>query len=66
MDLELILRLSQAFEELGEDDEVKVIVLTGTEDPMAPQESANVGADAFFSKPFSPLALIRKIEELLG
>jgi CheY-like chemotaxis protein len=44
----------------------KVIVLTGRGDARAPEDAAKAGADAFISKPFSPLDLLRKIEELLG
>jgi len=44
----------------------KVIVLTGRGDARDTEEAAKAGADAFFSKPFSPLELLRKVEELLG
>ncbi len=30
------------------------------------EEGLRAGADDYFPKPFSPLALIRKIEEFLG
>jgi len=29
-------------------------------------KSLQVGADEYFTKPFSPLALARKVEEVLG
>jgi len=44
----------------------KVIVLTGRGDARDPEEAIKAGADVFFSKPFSPLELLRKIEVLLG
>lgn len=59
------LQATQMLKSYPETRHAKVIVLTGTEDPMAPQESSNAGADAFFTKPFSPVGLLRKIDELL-
>ena len=44
----------------------RVIVPTGRGDARGPEEAVKAGADAFFSKPFSPLELLRKIEVLLG
>lgn len=45
---------------------LKVVMLTGKEEPQTMDEALAAGADGFFSKPFSPLELLRKIEELLG
>ena len=42
----------------------KVIILTSSSTLKELAKSA--GADAYFSKPFSPLELLRKIDELLG
>jgi two-component system, OmpR family, phosphate regulon response regulator PhoB len=42
----------------------KVIVLTSSS--TLKKEAMDAGADAYFSKPFSPLELLRKIDELLG
>ncbi len=43
-----------------------IIILTGTQDPKAQEDAATAGAKACLLKPFSPLGLLRKIEELLG
>ena len=42
----------------------KVIILTSSS--TAKEEATNAGADSYFSKPFSPLELLRKIDEFLG
>ena len=42
----------------------KVIVLTSSS--TLKKEAMDAGADAYFSKTFSPLELLRKIDELLG
>lgn len=44
----------------------KVVMLTGKEGTQVITEALDAGADGFFAKPFSPLELLRKIEELLG
>ena len=43
-----------------------VIILTakGRKDDVV--RGLEVGADDYFAKPFSPLALMRKVEEVLG
>lgn len=43
----------------------KVIMLTGSEGELR-KEAIEAGASEFFNKPFSPLNLINKVEELLG
>jgi len=60
------IQATQILKSYPETRHAKVIVLTGTKDPRAPEEATKAGADAFFSKPFSPVALLRKIDELLG
>ncbi len=42
-----------------------VIVVTGDTDPDTPERMARLGADAFFSKPFSPGAVRQALERLL-
>jgi CheY-like chemotaxis protein len=42
-----------------------IIVITGDTDPDTPGRAARLGADAFFSKPFSPAAVRRTLERLL-
>ncbi len=44
----------------------KVLMLTGKEGTKVMNEALDAGADGFFVKPFSPLELLLKIEELLG
>jgi len=42
----------------------KVIILTSSS--TLKEIAMSAGADAYFSKPFSPLELLRKIDEFLG
>jgi DNA-binding response OmpR family regulator len=44
----------------------KIIMLTGRGLETDRKKSLDAGADDFFTKPFSPLALIKKVEEVLG
>lgn len=44
----------------------KVMILTGKEGAQVVQDATNAGADVFVAKPFSPLELLQKIDELLG
>jgi len=44
---------------------VSIVVISGDADPHAPQRAFRAGADAFFTKPYSPLAVRRKLEELI-
>ena len=43
-----------------------VVVITASPDPEVPQRATQLGANAFFSKPFSPSAVRQRLEELLG
>jgi len=42
-----------------------VLLISGDTDPYLPQHALARGADAFFSKPYSPAAVRRKLEQLL-
>lgn len=42
-----------------------ILVISGDPDPDAPQRALLAGANAFFSKPFSPSAVRRRLEDLL-
>jgi len=42
-----------------------VIVISGDTDPRTPERVRQLGADAFFSKPYSPAAVREKLEHLL-
>ena len=43
-----------------------VLVISGDSDPRTPARVLEAGAQAFFSKPYSPAAVRRKLEELLA
>ena len=43
-----------------------IIVVSGDSDPGAPERARAAGADAYFSKPFSPARLRLKLEQLLN
>jgi two-component system response regulator ResD len=47
-------------------DLVKVIVLTARDDPQLEVECRDAGADAFLTKPFSPVQLLDLVAELLS
>ncbi len=44
----------------------KILILTGKGGALVEEEAMNAGADAFLTKPFSPLELLWRIDELLG
>jgi CheY-like chemotaxis protein len=43
-----------------------IIVITADTDPDTPDRAARLGADAYFSKPFSPAAVRQTLERLLN
>jgi CheY-like chemotaxis protein len=43
-----------------------IVVVSGCQDPGAPARALDLGADAFFGKPWSAAAVRRKVEELLS
>ncbi len=45
--------------------QLPIIVVTADTDPETPARSFRLGADAYFSKPFSPRAIRLKLEQLL-
>jgi two-component system chemotaxis response regulator CheY len=45
---------------------IPVVVISGDSDPRTPSRVLEAGAQAFFSKPYSPAAVRRKLEELLA
>ena len=54
---------------LKNDPETKacpIIMLTGKGQQREREDGLATGADDYFAKPFSPLELIRKVEEVLG
>jgi two-component system, chemotaxis family, chemotaxis protein CheY len=46
-------------------EHLPVLLISGDSDPHLPQRALAQGADAFFSKPYSPAAVRRKLEQLL-
>jgi DNA-binding response OmpR family regulator len=42
-----------------------ILVISGDSDPRIPTRLAKLGANAFFSKPYSPAVVTLKLEELL-
>ncbi len=42
-----------------------ILLISGDSDPRLPELALARGADAFFPKPYSPLAVRRKLEQLL-
>ena len=45
--------------------QVPIIVVSGDTDPRAPERSLEMGANAFFSKPYSPSLVRQKLEQFL-
>ena len=45
---------------------VKIVMLTAMAQELDKQKAEQAGADFYFTKPFSPTALLNKVEELLG
>lgn len=43
-----------------------VVMLTAVADEAERRKACLMGADGYFTKPFSPSALLRKLEEVLG
>lgn len=46
-------------------DRVKVVILTARDDPKLEAEAKLAGADAFMTKPFSPIELLDLVGELM-
>jgi DNA-binding response OmpR family regulator len=42
-----------------------ILVISGDSDPRIPTRVAKLGANAFFSKPYSPAEVLHKLEQLL-
>jgi CheY-like chemotaxis protein len=43
-----------------------IMVITGSSDPDAPERLRKLGANAFFEKPYSPVLVREKLEQLLN
>lgn len=44
---------------------VPILLVSGDSDPRLPERALSMGANAFFSKPYSPYAVRKKLEQLL-
>ncbi|MBI3282365.1 MAG: response regulator [Acidobacteria bacterium] len=42
-----------------------IVVISGDSDPQTPAASLRLGADAYFTKPFSPSEVRQKLEDLI-
>jgi DNA-binding response OmpR family regulator len=47
-------------------EQVKVVILTARDDPKLEAEAKEAGADAFMTKPFSPVGLLDLVAELMA
>ncbi|HWC00015.1 MAG TPA: response regulator [Bryobacteraceae bacterium] len=47
-------------------ENLPIIVVSGDTDPHTPERTRQMGADAYFSKPYSPVQVRRKLEQLLN
>lgn len=45
---------------------IVVVILTALTEETYKEKARQVGADGYFTKPFSPTALLRNLEEVLG
>jgi chemotaxis family two-component system sensor histidine kinase/response regulator PixL len=45
--------------------QVPILLVSGDSDPRLPERALSMGANAFFSKPYSPYAVRKKLEQLL-
>jgi CheY-like chemotaxis protein len=43
-----------------------IVVISGDTDPRTPARIASLGADAYFSKPYSPAEVRQKLEQLIN
>ena len=46
--------------------QIKVIMLTALAQDFERRKAMEAGADEYFTKPFSPTALLKKVDEVLG
>jgi CheY-like chemotaxis protein len=45
-------------------ESIPIIVITAMDDDAARRRATEAGANAFYTKPFSPIALLKEIERL--
>jgi DNA-binding response OmpR family regulator len=56
----------RSLKEDPETQQIKVIMLTAKAQQMDIEEGQKSGADDYFTKPFSPVVLMKKVEEIFG
>jgi two-component system, OmpR family, phosphate regulon response regulator PhoB len=56
----------RSLKEDPETQQIKVIMPTARAQQMDMEEGQKSGADDYFTKPFSPVALMKKVEEMFG
>jgi two-component system, cell cycle response regulator len=44
---------------------IPILVISGDADPQTPKRALSLGANVFFGKPYSPIAVRQKLEELI-
>jgi CheY-like chemotaxis protein len=44
---------------------IPILLISGDSDPLLPERALALGANAFFSKPYSPAAVRKKLEQLI-
>ncbi|HEY3110209.1 MAG TPA: response regulator [Chloroflexota bacterium] len=44
---------------------IRIVILSGQDDPITRVRARRAGADRFFAKPFSPLAIWQTVDELV-
>jgi len=60
------LQATRILKESPQTKECKIIMLTAKGQTVDLDEGLKAGADGYFSKPFSPIDLINKVEEMIG
>lgn len=60
------LRVCKALKSNPETRGTRVVMLSALADPTTRERARRAGADLFFAKPFSPLALWKTVDELLA
>lgn len=59
-------QVCQTLKQSPETSGIKIVFLTALSQDFEREKAELVGADAYFTKPFSPTALLEKVVEILG
>ena len=60
------LRLCRRLKADAETSSIRVVILSGEDDPATRLRARLAGAEGFFAKPFSPLAIWQAVDELVA